>query len=52
MGIAEQWLILVLMPVVAAAALGAVGGLLGQWLRARRESPAKVDLRASPGQGG
>ncbi len=48
LGIPEQWLVIVLMPVVAGAALGAAGGLLGQWLRGRRDLRCGVDLHASP----
>jgi putative membrane protein (TIGR04086 family) len=51
LGIPEQWLIIVLTPVVAAATLGAAGGLLGQWLRGRKESRSRDDLQAPPEQG-
>jgi hypothetical protein len=38
LGIAEEWLIIVVMPVALAATLGVVGGLCGRWLRQRRDS--------------
>jgi hypothetical protein len=53
LGVAEQWLVVVLMPVVLSAALGAVGGLFGGWLRRRNalRSRATVDATASVEEG-
>jgi hypothetical protein len=42
LGVAEQWLIIVLMPVVASATVGAVGGFCGRWLRLRSTVDASV----------
>jgi hypothetical protein len=47
LGVPEQWLIVVVMPAVAAAGLGAAGGLVGQWLRSRRELRSGGDSSAS-----
>jgi hypothetical protein len=48
LGIAEQWLIIVLMPVAVSATVGAVGGFCGRWLRQREVSRSTVDPPASP----
>ncbi len=48
LGIAEQWLIVVLMPVVVSATIGAVGGFCGGWLRRRKGSRSTVGPAAPP----
>lgn len=54
LGVGEQWLIILVMPVAISAAVGAVGGFCGGWLRGRRglRSRPTVDAAASLEDGG
>jgi len=50
LGIVEQWLIFVLIPLVAGAALGAAGGFVGQLLRGRRQARSAACLDTWPNE--